>query len=330
MPKAVRFHKLGGPENLVIEDVSLGQPGEGEARLRVEAVGLNRAESMYYHGFYFEQPVLPSRLGYEAAGIVEAVGPGVEPSWVGKKISTVPGYSQNKYGVLGDEAIVPASSLREYPAKFSAAEGASIWMQYLTAYGALIHYSKAGPGDFVLIPAASSSVGLAAIQLTNDAGATAIATTRTSKKRAEILALGAKHVIATAEEDLPRRVAEITGGKGARIIFDPVAGPYVETLAAAAAAGGIIYVYGNLSMQPATPFPLMQAFGKALTMRAYSLMELVPQPAVMETATKYIYDRLADGRLKPKVAKTFPFAQSADAYRYLESNEQIGKIVITL
>lgn len=329
MPKAVRFHKLGGPENIVIEDVPLGQPGPGEAKLRVEAVGLNRAESMYYHGGYFEQPVLPSRLGYEAAGVVEAVGPDVEPSWVGKKISTVPGFSQNKYGVLGEEAIVPATSLREYPAKFSPAEGASIWMQYLTAYGALIHYGKVGPGDFVILPAASSSVGLAAIQLVKDAGATAIATTRTSKKRGEILAIGADHVISTAEEDLPKRVAEITGGKGARIIFDPVAGPYVETLAAAAAMGGIIYIYGNLSMQP-TPFPLMQAFGKRLTMRTYSLMELVPQPPVMQTATKYIYDRLADGRLKLKVAKTFPFAQSADAYRYLESNEQIGKVVITL
>lgn len=329
MPKAVRFHKLGGPENLVIEDVPLAQPGEGEAKLRVEAVGLNRAESMYYHGFYFEQPVLPSRLGYEVAGVVEAVGPGVEASWVGKKVSTIPGFSQNKYGVLGEAAIVPATSLREYPAKFSAAEGASIWMQYMTAWGALIHYGKVGPGDFVLIPAASSSVGLAAIQLVRDAGATAIATTRTSKKRAEVLAMGADHVIATTEEDLPKRVAEITGGKGARIIFDPVAGPYVETLAGAAAIGGIIYIYGNLSLQP-TPFPLMQAFPKALSMRTYSLMELHPRPDVMQTATKYIYDRLADGRLKPKVAKTFPFAQSADAYRFLESNEQIGKVVITL
>jgi NADPH:quinone reductase-like Zn-dependent oxidoreductase len=329
MPKAVRFHKLGGPENLVIENVSLGQPGEGEAKLRVEAVGLNRAESLYYHGAYFEQPVLPSRLGYEAAGVVEAVGAGVETSWVGKRVSTVPGFSQNKYGVLAEEAIVPAYSLREYPAKFSAVEGASIWMQYLTAYGALIHYAKTGPGDFVIIPAASSSVGVAAIQLVKDAGATAIATTRTSKKRAEILALGADHVIATAEEDLPKRVAEITGGKGARIIFDPVAGPYVETLAAAAAMGGTIYIYGGLSMQP-TPFPMMQAFPKGLSVRTYSLMEIVPQPQVIQPATQYIYDRLADGRLKPKIAKTFPFAQSADAYRYLESNEQIGKVVITL
>lgn len=329
MPKAVRFRQLGGPENLVIEDVPSRSPEAGEAKLRVAAVGLNRAESMYYHGFYAEQPKLPSGLGYEASGVVEAVGPGVDPSWVGKKVSTVPGFSMNKYSVLAEEAIVPATSLREYPAKLSPVEAASIWMQFMTAWGALIYYGKIGPGDFVLITAASSSVGLAAIQIAKDAGATGIATTRTSKKMAELQALGARHVIATEEEDLPKRVAEISGGKGARIIFDPVAGPYVETLAAAAAMGGTIYIYGNLSLQP-TPFPVMQAFPKALSMRTYSLMELHPRADVIQAATKYIVDRLADGRFKPKIAKTFPFAQSADAYRFLESNEQIGKVVITV
>lgn len=329
MPKAVRFHQLGGPENLVIEDVPPREPGQGEVKLRIEAVGLNRAESMFYHGFYLEQPALPSRLGYEGAGVVQSVGPGVDAAWIGKKVSTIPGFSQNQYGLLGEEAIVPADSLREHPAKLSQMEAASIWMQFLTAWGALILYGKVAPGDFVIVTAASSSVGLAAIQLVKDAGATAIAATRTSKKRAELLSLGADHVIATGEEDLPKRVSEITGGKGARVIFDPVAGPYVETLAEAGAQGGIIYEYGNLSMQP-TPFPLFAALRRGLSMRGYSLMELRPHREIMQTATKYICDRLADGRLKPKIAKTFPFAQSAEAYRFLESNEQIGKVVITV
>jgi NADPH:quinone reductase-like Zn-dependent oxidoreductase len=329
MPKTVRFHQLGGPENLILEDLPSRQAGAGEVKLRVAAVGLNRAESMYYHGFYFETPVLPSRLGYEAAATVEAVGPGVDPAWVGKKVATVPGYSQNKYGCLAEEAIVPADSLFEYPAKLSAIEAAAIWMQYLTAYGPLILYGKVGPGDFVIVTAASSSVGLAAIQLTKGEGATAIATTRTSKKRDELRALGADYVIATEEEDLPKRVAEITGGKGARVIFDPVAGPYIETLAAAAAPGGTIYEYGNLSMQP-TPFPLPAALGKGLSIRGYSLMGIRSDPKLLKTAAQYVFDRLQDGRLKPKIAKTFPLAQSSDAYKYLESNEQIGKVVITV
>src|SRR5580658_2774683 len=329
MPKTIRFHQLGGPENLIQEDLPSRQPGAGEVKLRVEAVGLNRAESLYYRGSYFETPALPSRLGYEAAGTVESVGQGVDPAWVGKKVATVPGYSQNKYGCLAEEAIVPVDSLFEYPSKLTSIEGAAIWMQYLTAYGALNLLGKVGPGDFVIITAASSSVGLAAIQLTKGEGAVAIATTRTSQKRDELLSLGADHVIATGEEDLPKRVAEITGGKGARIIFDPVAGPYIETLAAAAAPGGTIFEYGNLSMQP-TPFPLAAALGKGLSIRGYSLMGVRSDPKLLKASAQYIYDRLQDGRLKPKIAKTFPLAQSVDAYKYLESNEQIGKVVITV
>ena len=303
---------------------------EGEVKLRVEAVGLNRAESLFLRGQYFELPVLPSRVGYEAAGTIIAVDPGVNLAWVGKRRSPLfQVFPRSQNGVLGEEAIVPVSSLAEYPANLSSTEAAAIWMQYLTAYGALVLYGKAGPGDFVIITAASSSVGLAAIQLAKGEGATAIATTRTSKKRDELRALGADHVIATEEEDLPKRVAEITGGKGARIIFDPVGGPWVETLAAAAANGGTIFEYGGLSMQP-TPFPTMQALPKGLSIRGYSLQEIRRDPALLKTATRYVYDRLQDGRLKPKIAKTFPLAQSSDAYKYLESNEQVGKVVITI
>jgi NADPH:quinone reductase-like Zn-dependent oxidoreductase len=328
MPKIVRFHSLGGPENLKLEEAPSRAPEEGEVKLRVQAVGLNRAEYGFMHGFYFEQPVLPSRIGYEAAGLVESVGPGVDSSWVGKYVATVPGFSMSKNGVLGEEAVVPAASLGEYPAKLSPTEAAAIWMQYLTAYGALITYGGLKRGDFVLIPAASSSVGLAAIEIVNAEGATPIAATRKSNKSAELLALGAKHVIATEEEDLVQRVNEITGGNGARIIFDPVGGPFVEKLAEAAAYHGIIFIYGRLSMQP-TPLP-MGAFGKGLTLRPYSLMELRREPQLLATAKQYVFDRLADGRFHPKIAKTFPLAQSVEAYQYLESNQQVGKIVITI
>jgi NADPH:quinone reductase-like Zn-dependent oxidoreductase len=329
MPKIVRFYELGGPEKLKLEDGTSQEPKENEVKLRVQATGLNRAELLYMAGRYFEQPKLPSRIGYEAAGVVEAVGPGVDKSLVGKKVATVPGYSMNQFGVLGEEAVVPASVLGDYPGKLSPAEGAAVWMQYLTAWGALVHYGKVTVGDFVLLPAASSSVGLAAIQIVKDAGATAIAATRTSKKRKELLELGADYVIATEEEDLPARVKEITGGKGARLIFDPVAGPFVEKLAEAAAPGGIIYEYGGLSMQP-TPFPTRAAMTKGISLRGYSLMEFRARPEVVDGAKKYVYERLTDGRFKLKIAKTFPLAQAVEAYEYLESNAQVGKVVITV
>jgi len=253
--KIVRFHQLGGPEVLQLDELPLPEPGAGEVRLRVKAIGLNRAEVAFRLGRYFVQPTLPSKIGYEASGIVEAVGAGVDQSWIGETASTVPAFAVNIYGVYGEVAIVPAFALALYPDKLSYEEGASIWMQYLTAYGALIQQGKIGNGDFVLITAASSSVGIAAIEITKAEGAVSIATTRTSKKKAELLALGADHVIATEEEDLAARVNEITAGKGARVVFDPVAGPGLEALAAAAASSGIIFEYGALSAEPA-PFPL--------------------------------------------------------------------------
>ncbi len=329
MPKIVRFEKTGGPEVLQFAEESSKQPGKGEVRIRVKAIGLNRAESMFYHGQYVEQPELPSGLGYEAAGSVEAVGPDVDKSWVGKSVSTVPAFSMTKYGMLGEKVIAPAYALGEYPSKLSPAEGAAIWMQYITAYGALVSIAHLTKGDFVVLPAASSSVGLAAIEIAKAEGATSIATTRTSKKKAELLSLGADHVIATEEEDIVARVNEITGGKGARVIFDPVGGPFVEKLAEAAAPGGIVFQYGLLSLQP-TPFPLFIALPKGLSFRGYSLMEITQNPERLAAAKKYIYDHLSDGRFHPKVAKTFRFDQTIDAYKYLESNAQVGKIVITV
>lgn len=329
MPKIVRFHSLGGPEVLKFEQEPTRQPGPGEVRLKIQAVGLNRAESMYFHGHYLEHAQLPSRLGYEAAGIVEAVGPNVDPSLVGKTVATVPGFSQNKYGLLGEEAIVPASVLAEYPRNLSVAEGAAIWMQYLTAWGALVHFGKIAKGDFVVITAASSSVGLAAIQIVKDAGATAIAATRTSAKRNELLSLQADHVIATQEEDFVAKVNQITAGQGARLTFDPIGGPFVETLADAAAHQGIIFEYGRLSPEP-TPFPLGPALRKGLTVRGYTLHEIIADAEAYKAGKKYIYDRLADRRFKVEIAKSFPFAQTVEAYKYLESNAQVGKVVITV
>lgn len=330
MPKIVRFYQTGGPENLKIEDVpSLPAPGPGEAKMKISAVGLNRAELMYLAGKYLEPPKPPSRIGYEVVGVVEAVGPDVDQSWIGKKASTVPGYSMGKYGSLGEEAIVPVHNLVENPPNISDIEAAASWMQYTTAYGALIHIAHVKPEDFVIIPAASSSVGLAAIQLVKGEGGTAIATTRTSKKRDDLMQAGADHVIATDEEDLLARVKEITGGKGARVIFDPVGGPGFEKLAEAAAEHGIQFIYGALSGEP-TPLPVFPGLAKSLTFRAYTLHEISANPKTFPQAKKYISERLADGRLKPKIAKTFPLAEVVQAYQYMAGNEHVGKIVITV
>lgn len=327
MPKAIRFNELGGPEVLHFEQIPDRQPGPGEVLLRVEAVGLNRAESMYFHGHYMEKAALPSGLGYEATGTVTAVGADVDASLVGKRFGTIPGFSMNQYPVLAETAVVPASVLAAVPESFSAVEGAAVWMQYCTAYGALVPFGKVTEGDFVILTAASSSVGLAAIQIVKAQGGTSIATTRTRAKKDQLLALGADHVIVTDEEDLIARVKEITGGKGARVVFDPIGGPGINALGQATANGGSIFLYGMLSGQP-TPFP-MSTFARTIGMFGYTFGELRDTPE-WETMKRYIYDRLADGTFKPEIAKTFSFDQTVAAYQYLESNEQIGKVVITL
>lgn len=327
MPRAVRFQALGGPEVLQIEDVPERQPEADEVLLKVEAVGLNRAESMFYHGQYMERVTPPSGLGYEVIGTVLAIGQGGDAALVGKRFATIPGYSMTKYPSLAEQAVVPAAVLAAVPDNFSATEGAAVWMQYCTAYGALVTFGKVGKGDSVIITAASSSVGLAAIQIVKEQGGISIATTRTAAKRDKLLALGADHVIVTAEEDLPARVKEITGGAGARIVFDPVGGDYINTLGQATATGGSIFLYGMLSGTP-TPFP-MTTFARRIGMFGYTFNELRGTPD-WETMKQYIYDRLADGTFKPEIARTFPFEQTVEAYKYLESNQQIGKVVITL
>ena len=159
MSKIVRFDKTGDASVLRIMDEPAQEPGEGEVRINVEAIGLNRAEVLFRQGLYLEKPTFPARIGYDAAGTVDALGAGVTGFKIGDKVSTIPSFTMSKYGVYGDSAVVPATALAHYPDNLSPEQAASIWMQYLTAYGALISLGKMKAGDYVLITAASSSVG---------------------------------------------------------------------------------------------------------------------------------------------------------------------------
>ncbi len=329
MAKVVRLHTLGGPEVLQIEDIDVGEPGVGEVRIRVEAVGLNRAEAMYRAGHYPVQPQLPSLIGYEGVGTIETLGPGTEGFSVGERVCVLPMISQGQYGIWAEQAIVPARILLPAPPGLTPAEAASIWMQYMTAF-ALIEVAEIGIADAVIIRAASSSVGIAAIQLANWAGSVSIACTRTRDKAQALFDQGAAHVVVTDEEDLVARVMEITGGKGARTAFDPVGGPYVETLAQALAPRGILFVYGGLSGE-ATPYPHWPCAMKGLSMRGWVASEIWNHPHRYKAAQEKILAGLAGGQLKPVIAKTFHgLDQIGAANEYLESNQQVGKVVVTL
>jgi NADPH:quinone reductase-like Zn-dependent oxidoreductase len=236
----------------------------------------------------------------------------------------------NKYGLWAEEAIVPISALVVTPQGLNQEESAAIWMQYVTAYGGLLTAGEMKRGETVLITAASSSVGLAAIQIAKDHGGVAVATTRTGEKKQELLDAGADFVIATQEEDLVARVMEVTGGHGADVIFDPVAGKFIETLAKCAARYGRLIEYGGLSLEPA-PFPFRMALKKQLTMRGYTLMQVSEDPARRAEAVRYITEKIEAGVLRPKIAKVFRgLEQIGAAQDYMESNQQVGKIVVVL
>jgi NADPH:quinone reductase-like Zn-dependent oxidoreductase len=329
MARVVRFHEIGGPEVLRIEDVEVPPPRQGEVQIRIHALGLNRAESMFRKGQYLEEPKLPARLGYEAAGTVAAIGPDVKGFQIGDPVSTIPSFSLNSYGLYGELANAPAHAVTHHPRSLSWVDAAAVWMQYLTAYGALVDIAALKKGDVIVIPAASSSVGLAAIQIANHVGAVPIALTRGSSKRAALAKAGAPHVIATDEQDLVKEILRITAGKGARVVFDPVGGPTVAKLAQATAQLGILFLYGALSPEP-TPLPLFDVLGRWLTIRGYVMMEITSDPKRLDRAKSFINGGLADGSFKPLIAKTFSLDEIVAAHRYLESNQQIGKIVVTV
>jgi NADPH:quinone reductase-like Zn-dependent oxidoreductase len=329
MARVVRFHQIGGPEVLSIEEVEVPAPGPGEVRIRVKALGLNRSEAMMRSGKYLETAVFPAGLGFEAAGLVDAIGEGVADFEPGDVVSVVPPLSQLRWPAYGELATFPVAHVVKHPAALGFEAAAAVWMQYVTAYGALIDIAQLQPKDFVVVTAASSSVGLAAIQVARMVGATPIAVTRTAAKKQALLEAGAAHVIASAEEDLKARLTEIAGKDGVRVVFDPIGGPIFEPLTAAMARGGILLEYGALSPEP-TPFPLFAVLTKSLTLRGYLVHEITGDPVRLASAKAFVLGGLESGALKPIIAKTFRFEEIVAAHRYLESNQQFGKIVVTV
>ncbi|NUW46976.1 zinc-dependent alcohol dehydrogenase family protein [Nonomuraea rhodomycinica] len=327
MANVVVFDELGGPEVLRLTEVPLPEPGEGEARVRVEAIGLNRAEALFRAGGYYYQPTLPaSRLGSEAAGVVEAVGPGVEGFAPGDAVSVLSvGMGMSRHGVYGDRAVVTADTLLPRPEWMDARTGAAIWLSHLTAYGALFEVGRLQPGDHVLVTAASSSVGTAALQLARQIGAVPIAVTRTAAKADRLLRAGAAHVVATDRDDLAERVREITGGEGARVVFDPVGGPGLADLARTVAEDGALIVYGWLDPRPA-PLPMTWP----LNVHGYGVHHVTRDAGRMRRARAFITAGLRTGALTPVIDRTFDLADIAEAHRYMEADGQVGKIVVTV
>ena len=328
MTRSIRIHEFGDASVLRIEDVDIGEPGNGEVRLRIRAIGLNRTEITLRSGRSPAKPPLPTGLGFEAAGVIEALGPDVTEFAVGDRVALVPAYGARQYALYGEAAIAPARSMVAIPDHVSATEAAATWAAYGTGWGGLVAVGALKPGQSVLINAASSSVGLAAIQTARLPGAHPLALTRSAPKADSLRRLGASAVIVTTEQDVVAEVKARTGGRGAELVFDPVGGPEFATLTRATAAGGALVLYGALDPRP-TIVPPFEILARDLTIRGLALTALTRDDAQLAALKQFVRSGLAEGALRPTIARTFAFDRIADAHRFMEAGEQVGKIVVT-
>lgn len=328
MAAVVRFHELGGPEVLRLEDHHLGAPGPDEVLLDVEAIGLNRSEANFRRDRYLDRvAALPSGLGYEGAGRLRALGEGVSGFAPGDAVSVLPVFAQSRHHMYGEQAIVPARALVHRPPSVDAVTGAAVWMPFLTAYGALTDIGRLRAGDHVVVTAASSSVGLAALQIARRTGAVPIATTNDPGKEQRLLDAGAALTLVPGRDDVTAAILEATGGRGAQMVFDAVAGPGIEDLAAATARDGIVFVHGSLSGQP-TPLPGLNDMRPVFT-RPYTVFEITGPAERLDRARQYITSGLDTGAFVPVIDRTFPLGDIVAAHQYLEAGTQVGKIVVT-
>ncbi|MEC3917642.1 zinc-dependent alcohol dehydrogenase family protein [Nocardia sp. CDC160] len=326
---------------LQIDRIPIAEPVGNEVRVRVEAVALNRADTLWRAGKYIEEPELPARIGYDFAGTVEAVGPEVERLRVGAKVSSFPIESLRKYGNHADVTIYPEDGLIEYPNRFSPEEAAAVNTGLFTAYFPIVEVARVSAGQHVLLTAGSSTTAQAAAQIAKSIGATTIATTRTGTKVERLLHSGFDHVIVTEQENVTERVLELTGGVGARLVYDAVAGPGLEDLAWATAPQGHLVVYGALGIgERMTPLPLMACFARTIKLYAgYKIYDFTGHPGLgiardrdaTERAKRFVLGGLAAGTLRPSIDRIF---HGLDAYRqaheYMEADRHAGKIVISL
>jgi NADPH:quinone reductase-like Zn-dependent oxidoreductase len=328
MSRFIQFSRTGEPEVLEFVSGKALATGDDEVLIEVKAIGLNRADAMFRRGEYIFEPELPAQLGTEAAGIVRALGQSVTHVAVGDKVNLVPSFPMGANGIYGEEIIVPGHAVIPQPPALTFEEAASVWVMFLTAYGPLIEEAQIKAGEHVVISAASSSVGIAAIQLANLVGAVPIALTRTNEKRQRLLDAGAKHVIASSEVDVADEIMKITDNKGARVAFDPVGGDLLPKLIRAMPKG-VIYLYGALGGE-STTIPVLETLGQRVTIKGWIVADLLADNERKRNAVEYLTDALRRGLISPVIDRVFVFDEMVEAHRHLESGRQFGKIVVSV
>ncbi|MDP3638383.1 MAG: quinone oxidoreductase [Azonexus sp.] len=322
MTYAIRLHQTGGPEVLRWEEIDVPPPAAGEARVRHEAVGLNFIDTYHRTGLY---PLpLPSGIGLEAAGVVEAVGAGVSEVQVGDRVA----YAGGPVGAYAEVRNIPAHRLLKLPESINFNTAAAMMLQGLTAAYLLRRTYRVQPGDAVLIHAAAGGVGLIASQWAKALGATVIGTVGSAAKSELAKAHGCDHVINYSTENFTQRVREITGGEGVAVVYDGVGkDTFIGSLDSLRPMGTMVS-YGNAS-GPVPPLDLILRSQKgSLFITRPTLMNYTAKRADLEVLGADLFEMVGAGKVRIEINQTYPLAEAAQAHRDLEARKTTGSTIL--
>lgn len=321
MVKAIRIHELGGPEVLKWEDVEIGEPKEGEIRVKNKAIGVN------FIDVYFRKGVYPAKLpfipGMEAVGVVTAVGPGL----TGRKIGDVVAYAGNPLGSYSEEQILPANVVVPVPSSIDYNTAASVMLKGMTAHMLVRRCFKVEPGHRVLVHAAAGGVGSLLCQWANALGATVIGTVSSEEKAAQATEDGCHHVIIYTKEDFVTSVDKITSGKGVNVVYDSVGKDTFQGSMKCLASRGYMVSFGQSSGRP-DPIPLTDLALKSFFLTRPSLMHYTETRDELLEAAGEVFANVASGVLKVRINHIYPLSQAARVHADLESRKTSGSVVL--
>jgi NADPH2:quinone reductase len=322
MPHAIRIHAPGGPDVMQWEEVPVGEPGPGEARVRHTAVGLNYIDT-YHRGGLYKLP-LPTGIGSEAAGVVEAVGSGV--TWVkpGDRVA----YCGGAVGSYSEVRVMPAERLVKLPDGISDRVAATLMLKGLTVQYLFRQTYRLKDGETILFQAAAGGVGLIACQWARALGVTMIGTVGSDDKAALAKAHGCAHTIVYTRESFVERVKALTGGRGVPVVYDGVGKDTFPGSLDCLSPRGLFVSYGNAS-GPVPPFDILMltAKGSLYVTRPTLVTYTATREAITSMATE-LFDLVLAGKIKSEPRQTFPLREAAAAHRALESRATTGATVL--
>jgi NADPH2:quinone reductase len=323
MAKAIRMYQTGSPEVLVWEDYNPGQPGQGEALIRHEAVGVNFIDIYHRTGLY-PLPSLPATLGLEGAGIVEAIGKGVKEVNVGDRVA----YAGVPPGAYAEIRVIPAHRLVKLPDEIPTRQAAGMMLRGMTARYLLHGCYRVRKGDTILIHAAAGGVGLIVCQWAKHLGATVIGTVG-SKEKAELAkAHGCDHPILYREEDFPARVREITGGKGVDVVYDSVGqATFMKSLDCLRPMGMMVSFGQSSGIVPVFDPGILSAKGSLFLTRP-SLMNYTEKRKDLLAHARDLFKVVTSGAVKIEIRQSYPLADAARAHRDAEARKTTGSTVL--